>query len=142
MHLAGRDHGRNPAMEIAVDPVDLALTRRPIPSDRMHVAVDETGGESHAISVDHGRSTADVNIAGAADRRNPAVRRHDGVGLENRPAEIAAQQQADILDDQLARSARLLRIFRGHGLPPLAQAPGSSIRSLSRFGKMRRGKGR
>src|SRR5271170_1418033 len=52
MYLAGRHHRRDAAVQARIDPAELALTRRPISSHRMDVAVDQTGSERNAIGVD------------------------------------------------------------------------------------------
>src|SRR6266481_8271199 len=43
MNLAGGNHGGDAAMQVAVDPADLVLPRRPVAGDAMDVAVDQAG---------------------------------------------------------------------------------------------------
>ena len=48
MHLAGRDHGGDAAMQAGIDPADLVLARRPVAGDGMDVAVDQAGRQRRA----------------------------------------------------------------------------------------------
>src|SRR6476469_8589146 len=41
VHLAGRDHGGDAAIEARIDPAELVLARRPVAGDGVDVAVDE-----------------------------------------------------------------------------------------------------
>ncbi len=50
VHLAGGDHGGDAAMQIAVDPADLVLPRRPVAGDGMDVAVDQAGRHGRAVA--------------------------------------------------------------------------------------------
>src|ERR1700733_11015686 len=66
--LAGGDHRSDAAMQRGIDPVKLALARRPVASDRMDVAVDESRRQRYSVGVDCRGRAGKVDIAGAADR--------------------------------------------------------------------------
>ena len=120
MHLAGRDHGGDAAMEEAVDPVELALARRPVAEDGMDMAVDQAGGERRALGVDLDRGACSLSRSFALPMAVilPSIG-DDGIGIEDRMLEIAREQQADIADHQLAGgSAGALCL--SHGSYPLA----------------------
>ena len=103
VHLAGRDHRGHAAVAcIAVDPAELVLARRPVAEHRMHVAVDQPRRHAGAARVDHGVGAARCRVLLAADRGDAAVLHHDGVGVEDRPVDVARQQQPDVADDHLA----------------------------------------
>ena len=89
-------------MEEAVDPVELALARRPIAEDGMDMAVDQAGGERRALGVDDRGRLLAIEILGLADAGDLAVDGDDGIGVEDRILEIAREQEADIADHQLA----------------------------------------
>ncbi len=107
VHLAGRDHRGDAAVEIAVDPADLVLPRRPVAGDGMNVAVDQAGRDGGAVGVDDGGGAFGVDVLGAADRRDLAVDGDDRVGVEDRLLQGAREQQPDIADHQLGRAGCL-----------------------------------
>jgi len=116
MHLAGRDHGGDAAVQVAVDPVHLLLARRPVAEHRVDVAVDEAGRHGRALGAHDRLGAADVEVLQAADRQNAAAVAQDRVGIEDRLAQVARQQEADIPDDELARGCSG-GLRRGHGAP-------------------------
>jgi hypothetical protein len=89
-------------MEEAVDPVELALARRPIAEDGMDMAVDQPGGERRALGVDDRGRLLAVDVLRLADGGDLAVDGDDGIGVENGIIEIAREQKPDIADHQLA----------------------------------------
>ena len=101
-------------MEVAVDPVDLVLPRRPVAGDGMDVAVDQAGGDGGAVGIDHGGGALGVDVLEAADGRDLAVLGHDRIAVQDRLFQCPRQQQPDIADHQLARAGRLGCIV-GHG---------------------------
>ena len=115
VHLAGRDHGRHAAVQAAVDPVELALARRPVAGHRVHVAVDQSGTEGRAPGVDDRTGSVRIELVLLAERGDAAVLGDQRIGVENRRVEVAAQHQPDVAHDQLV----VLRC-PGHGSPPPA----------------------
>ena len=89
-------------MKKAVDPAQLVLARRPVAEHRMDVAVDQAGRHGRAFGVDHHVRLLGVDVLGLANRRDAAVDRDDGIGVEDQLLERAREQGADVLDDQLA----------------------------------------
>ena len=90
-------------MQIAVDPADLVLPRRPVAGDGMDVAVDQAGRDRGAVGVDDGGGAFGVDVLEAADRGDLAVLGDDGVAVQDRLFQRAGQDQADIADHELAR---------------------------------------
>ncbi len=76
MHLAGRDHRGDAAMQVGIDPAELVLPRRPVAGDGMDVAVDQAGREGGALGVDDRRR--------AARRRGPSRARSPRCGRRRR----------------------------------------------------------
>jgi hypothetical protein len=149
MHFTGGDHGRDAAMKEAVDPVLLLLARRPVAEHRMHVAVDQAGRDGGAVGVDDGAGAGLIHILGAADRCDLAADGDDGVGIQDRAVEVAAQQQADIADHELRRAAGFLGLFGRHDVSPcwlsetLVQAQADAkrrvrVENMAEFGRKKR----
>ena len=91
MHLAGRDHRRDAAVACRVDPAELVLARRPVAEHRVHVAVDQPGRDGGALARRSPSSAPSASMSLAlADRGDAAVDGDDGVGVEDRPGEVAA----------------------------------------------------
>src|SRR4029079_11630935 len=84
VNLAGGDHGGDAAMQVAVDPVELVLPRRPVAGNGMDVAVDQAGGNRGAVGVDDGGGAVGVDVLEAADGCDLAVLGHDGVRVQDR----------------------------------------------------------
>ena len=83
MHLPGRDHGGDAAVEAALDPADLVLPRRPVAQHRMDVAVDQPGRDRAAMRVDGGIDrAAGGQFGAAADGQDAAILDQDGIGLQ------------------------------------------------------------
>ena len=110
VHLARRDHAGDPAVQIAVDPAELVLTRRPVTGHWMHMAIDQSGGERGAFRVNY-RSTFAVDVFLSADRSNLAVDGQDRIRVEDGVIEIAAEKQPDIADYEARR-----RFLCGRGI--------------------------
>ena len=68
------------------------------------MAVDQPRRQGNAVGIDGRGGAGQVEVAGSSDCADLAVDRNDSVGVEHRPGKIAAQHQADVLDDQLARA--------------------------------------
>ena len=102
VHLAGRNHGGDAAMHAAVDPAELALTRRPVTEDRVHVAIDQPGRDAGPVAVDDCRRTFGVAVFLFADRGDQAIDDDQRVGLEDRAIDITGEQETDALDHNLA----------------------------------------
>ena len=100
VHLAGRDHGGDAAIEVGVDPADLVLARRPVAGDGVHVAVDQARRQCRAVGVDDVGGALLVDVLGAPDGGDAAVLGHHGVGVEDRVLQRAGEQQADVADHQ------------------------------------------
>src|ERR1700722_13821302 len=111
--LTRRDHRGDAAVEKTVDPADLVLPRRPVPGDGMNMAVDQAGRDRGAVGIDDGGGAFGIDIFRASDSRDPAVHRHDGVGIEDRLLHRAREQQADVADHQFGR-AGCLELVVGH----------------------------
>src|ERR1700733_5307006 len=67
VHFAGRDHGGDAAMQIAVDPAALILPRRPVAGDGVDMAVDQAGRDRGAGGIDGRGGVLGVDVLGAAD---------------------------------------------------------------------------
>src|SRR5579872_2111543 len=106
-------HGR-------VDPADLILPRRPVAGDGMDMAVDQSRREHGALRIDDGLGVGGVDLREAADGCDPAADGDEAVGVEDRPIEIAAEQEPDILDDELVVATAGYCLLLSHGLcsPP------------------------
>jgi hypothetical protein len=104
-------------MEIAVDPVDLVLARRPVARDGVDVTVDQARRHRGALGVDNGGRAFDVDVLEAADRGDLAVLCDDGVAVQDRLFQGAGQDQADIADHELRGPGGLGCVMR-HGRGP------------------------
>src|SRR5262249_22885607 len=76
----------------------------------MDVAVDQAGRKSGAVRINHARCAFGVQLLFAANRGDAPVFCDNGVGLENRPLQVSAQQQADITNYEF-RAYHLLDTF-------------------------------
>src|SRR3984885_6718313 len=103
VNFARGHHRGDAAMQARIDPVELALPRGPIARDRMDVAVDQARRYCDAMSIDRRRSARKVEVRGAPDCSDAAVDSDDRLRVENRPFEVAAQHQSDVLDRELRR---------------------------------------
>ena len=108
VHLARGNHRRDAAVQRAVDPVQLALARRPVARDGMHVAVDEPRCEHGARGVDgHGRAVR-IAILRAPDRRDAPVDGDDCVRVQDRCFEGAGQHEPDVAYHELPGCCRVV----------------------------------
>src|SRR2546427_258156 len=89
VHFACGNHRGHATMHVAVDPSQLILTGSPVARDRMYMAVDESWTESSSARVDDRRGVSDVNVFFPPYRNYPAVNCNHGIGIEDRPFEIA-----------------------------------------------------
>ncbi|MGY4455073.1 hypothetical protein ACVWZR_009733 [Bradyrhizobium sp. i1.3.1] len=101
-------------MQIAVDPADLVLARRPVARHRVDMAVDQAGRDRGAVGLDDGGRAFGVEVLEAADRSDLAVLGDDGVAVQDRLFQGAGQDQADIPDHELRGSGGLGGVMR-HG---------------------------
>ena len=106
MNFAGRDHRRDPAVQAGIDPAELVLARGPVAGHGMNVAVDEARRQRHAIAIDRRGRPGNIEVSRATDGADATVDRHDGVCIKDRSCEVAAEHQANVLNDQLARDRR------------------------------------
>ena len=88
-----------------VDPAELALARRPVAEDRMHVAVDQARARRRCrcASIDGLRALGVDSPSPCrprrSGRRSTTMVSASRIGL----VDVARQQQADVADDDLAR---------------------------------------
>ena len=124
MHFAGRNHRRNAAVKAAINPTQLVLPRRPVASDRMHVAVDQPRNKRGAVCVDHAACAFRIQQFFFSDRMNDAIYRDKGVCVEDRPFEVPAEQQSYIANDELLAAVGHGCFLNGHFslLPPDAES--------------------
>ena len=82
--FAGGNHGGDAAVEIAVDPVELVLPRRPVAGDGMDVAVDQAGRDGGAVGIDDRCGALGIDVLEASDRCDLAVLGDDRVAVQDR----------------------------------------------------------
>ena len=104
VNFSGGNHRRHAAMQAAVDPAQLILSRRPIATYRVYVAIDQSRSQSRAFRIDRCCCARDVEIFGFTNSLNHSVDRDDCVGIEDRLIKISAEQEPDIADDKFAGS--------------------------------------
>ena len=80
----------------------------------MDVAVDRARRQRRALGVDRRRRAAKIEVFGATKGRNAAVDRDERIRFEDRLSEVAAQHQADVLDDEFGRLAAAGGFVMGH----------------------------
>ena len=112
--FAGGDHGGDSAMQVAVDPADLILPRRPVAGDGMHVAVDQAGCKSCALGVDDESCRIPIDVFPFANGGDSAVDGQDSIGFEDWGLDIAAEEQADVVDQKSRLRLRLWGIVLSH----------------------------
>jgi hypothetical protein len=76
----------------------LILTGRPITTDGMNVAVDESGRERRAFCVNGDGGSGSVDIFLLTYDSNVIADRDHGVSVEDGIREIPAEQEADVSD--------------------------------------------
>ena len=92
MHLARRNHRCHAAMQVAINPADLILARRPISRHRMHVAIDQSRQQAGSSCVDNQPGSLAIDVLLPPNRGNLAVYGENCVRIQNRPRQISAQQ--------------------------------------------------
>ena len=115
VHLAGRYHRGHSAVEIAVDPAELVLARRPISGHRMHMTVNQSRRQRRSFRIDRGGGPCDIHVPPLAHRRDLSIHSHYDVGIQNWLAQISREQQPNVADDQLVCTASRLSIIIRHG---------------------------
>src|SRR5260221_12945657 len=105
-------------MQVAIDPAELILTRRPVAADGMAVDVDEAGGKSRSFGIDGDGGSGSVDIFFLAHGSDAIAYRAHGVGVEDRIGKVSAKQQADVADDELGLWHRFRWFVVGHGSLP------------------------
>ncbi len=105
VHFAGGDHRGDAAMQARVDPAELILARRPVAGNRMHMAVDKAGDERRPVGIDHGRGVVAVDVLLASDGGDATVDGNQRISVKDRLFESARQEQPDVADHQLGRTA-------------------------------------
>ena len=107
MNLTGGDHGCDPPVQGAVDPVQLLLAWGIVPHDRMHVAVDQPRREGDAMGVDHCCRPVAIKILFVPERADLAAGCNHTIAVKDRRLHLAGQDQSDVTDHE----------FLGHGGP-------------------------
>ena len=121
VHLTGGDHRRHAAVHRRIDPAELVLPRRPVAEHRVHVAVHEAGCDAGLARIDGDLRAGRVAIGLLADGDDQAVVDDESIGLEDRVVDVSRQQEADVLDDDLARRCICSQLC--HGLTPCCVTP-------------------
>lgn len=119
--LAGGDDGGHAAVELALDEVAGKLAVSIIAQAGMDVSVEQAGGDSGAGGVDDSAllhlgsdlSSGDSGQGVAADGLDLAVGNQDGVTLENRLVDVAAEDGADVLNDCHAHCENSFHLLAG-----------------------------
>ena len=113
--LAGRDHRGDTPMERRFDEVEGPLPRCEVAEDRVGVRVDEPRDHGRPAGVD---DDVGVVVQPAPDRLDPPVADDDGIGVEERPVDVARDDLADP-GDQRTHGPRLSarRLRRRRPLP-------------------------
>ena len=97
------------------NPAQLVLARCPVTKYRVNVAVNQARADATLLRVDDGDCVTLVAVFGFAHSNNQPVVDDDGVCIKNRLANIARQQQANVLDDDFAGYSGGLQVC--HGVP-------------------------
>src|ERR1700730_15594610 len=118
VHFTRGNHSSDSAMQVAVDPANLILTRRPVSRYRMHVTVNQSRRECCALGVDSDGRACGIEILRFADCGNLAVNGDHRVGIENRISDVATQQKSDVVDHEPSRSVACLLLR--HSTPSAA----------------------
>jgi len=100
--LASGNHRRHTPVECRVDPVQLVLPGGVISDDRMDMAIDESGGQSHASGINDGIGTAGVEVGRESEGVDRAINGNNAVPVEDGVFDFAGEDQSDIPDDQFA----------------------------------------
>ena len=125
MHLPGRDHRGDAAVQRRVDPAELVLARSPVARDRVDVAVDEARRDHGSLRVHDCRRAFRVHVLRPSDRNDAPVHRDDRIGVEDRIFDRPREQKADVADHRLAGAAGRGRVM-SHENPPCVRRPSFS----------------
>jgi hypothetical protein len=68
----------------------------------VRVRVDQPGRERRAADVDHRHAIVGADLVERADRADRARTDQDGVAVEQRPCELAGEDRAGAVDEQIA----------------------------------------
>ena len=98
--FARGDQGCYPAVQCAVDPVELLLARGIVADDGVDVAVDEARCEGRAVGVDRCGGVFAIKVGLGAPCGDFTVGGNQAVAVEDWCVDIARQDEADISDDQ------------------------------------------
>ena len=106
----------------------------------MHVAVDQSRSQGGAFGIDDQSRGFSVEIFFLAHCRDLSVDGHDRIGVEDRPLQIAAQQQTDIADQKpgLRLLDRLIVGHEAHLFRSKSVNSGLSLRPLRSISSTRR----
>ena len=89
-------------MEAAVNPSQLVLPWCPVAAHGVNVTIDQARSQSCTLRIHDGCRSRDVQVFFLSHALNHSVDRGQSVGIENRLVEVAAEEKADIANDQLA----------------------------------------
>ena len=103
MHLARRDQRCHPAVQGAVDPMQLLLSGRVIADDRVNMAVDQSRRQRDPLGIDNGVRPVAIQIAFLTPLRDFTVDCDQAVGVQNGVFHLARQHLSNVLDDELLR---------------------------------------
>src|ERR1700730_16266172 len=112
--FAGGDHLGPAAMQAAVNPPDLILSRRPITGNWMNVAIDQPRSKRSAVGINDVHRAFKVHRLFLADSCDATIYRNHRVRIEDRFLQIAAQQQPDISHDKPCSIACFRRFVMRH----------------------------
>ena len=101
VHLAGRNQRRDPAVQRAVDPVQLLLARRVIAHDRVHVTVDQPRAQPGLVGIDHAGRPVGIQIPLRPDRTDLAIKTNHAIPVDQRLLEPSREDLRDVADHQL-----------------------------------------
>jgi hypothetical protein len=129
VHLAGRDRRGDAAVERRLQEVYRPLTRGEVAEHGMNVGVDETRHDGGATGVDHG---VGVLVEAPTHTDDDPFANDERVGVEERAADLTADELTDVVNERLHRKASLAAAG-GVLTPPPAAPPRvrCSARTLS-----------
>ena len=83
MHFSGGNQRCDPAVQSAVNPVQLLLSRGVVTDNRMDMAVNQSGRKGHPVGVDLGGCVVDIKIFLHPPSGDFAVQGHQTVSVQN-----------------------------------------------------------
>ena len=101
-------------MQVAVDPANLVLARRPVAGHRMHVTVDQPRSQRRAFGIDGQGGAFDIDVFLPSHGGDLSVDCNHGIGVEDRLLQVAAQQQADVPDHKAGLGFTFDGLILGH----------------------------